>query len=136
MDFLLWQFDIIIDVLNDGPSKLSEGTNKEAIEQSREPKKEPGDATTPKGAILGLVSDDTSKVVPEPTLILMKDGAGVGSSSAPSVTPGIYVPEQGLTRASFLMQHLVAYEWGCHAFPPTTIMALEILSNSHMSNSL
>lgn len=28
------------------------------------------------------------------------------------------------------------YEFGCHAFPPTTIEDLELLSNSHMSNSI
>lgn len=34
------------------------------------------------------------------------------------------------------MWHYVAYEWGYLAFPPATIEALELLSNSHMFNSL
>lgn len=41
-----------------------------------------------------------------------------------------------LTHECLLTQHPVAYEWSRHALPPTTIKALELLSNSHMDNSL
>ena len=57
----------------------------------------------------------------------MEDGAGVGSSFARLVTLGIYVTKWGVTQASLLMKHSVAYEWGFHTFPPTTIDVLELL---------
>lgn len=110
-----------MEVPDDDPSKLSEGTKEEATKQPREPKNEPKDAATHRRWSSGLFT---------------KDGAGVSSFSAHSATPSVYVLEWGLTRASLLTQHSVAYEWGYHAFSPTIIEALELLSNYHMSNSL
>lgn len=81
-----------MDVPDDDPSKLSEGTNEEAKEQPCEPKKEPEDAATPEGVIFRLVPDDISLVAPDSTLLLTKDGAGFGSFPARSVTPGDYMP--------------------------------------------
>lgn len=65
-----------------------------------------------------------------------KDNVIAGSSYSSLTTPGIYILEWGLTRESFLMRHPIPYEWVRHAFPPSTIEALELLHNSHMFNNL
>lgn len=92
MDFLLGESDVVMDVPYDDTSKLSRGTNEKATQQSCEPKNDPEEATTPRG-LFRFVSNDISQVAPDPTLLLTKDGAGVGSSSICLATPGDYVPK-------------------------------------------
>lgn len=92
LDFMLGDFDIVVDVLDDEPSKQLEGIDEEATEQPREPEKEPEDVATLKEGVFGLVLDDISQVAPDQASLSMNVGAVIGSSSAPSVTLGIYVP--------------------------------------------
>lgn len=57
MDFHLGESDIVMNIPDDDPLKLSEGMSKEATKQPHEPKEEPKDTVTP-GGIFGLDSDD------------------------------------------------------------------------------
>lgn len=59
-----------------------------------------------------------------------------GSVPIPLAAPTAYVPEWGITWESPLSHHTVANDWDHHAFPLTTIEALELLSNTHLSNNL
>ena len=60
MDFHLGESDIVMNIPDDDPLKLSEGRNKEATEQPCGPKKEPEDVATPKEGVFGLILDDIS----------------------------------------------------------------------------
>lgn len=93
MDLFLVEFDVVLDVPDDEPSKSSERTNEEAKAQPRESKKDPEDAATPEGSVFRLFFDDISQVSPDPSLLLTKGCAGFGSSSTHSANLGIYVPE-------------------------------------------
>lgn len=127
---------MVVDIPNVDTSKLPEGMDEEATELPCEPKKEPEGATNLGEGVSMKDLDGGFQISPDSASPSMQDNILTGSSSLPLVALGIYIQEWGLTRESLLMKHHVAYERGLPAFPPTTIEALDFLSNSHMSNSL
>lgn len=110
--------------------------DEEAKEPPREPKKELEDTIVLGEGAIGRepeVEFQTAFGFISPPA---KDNVIAYFSFSPLAAPGVDILEWGLTRYSLLKHHRVAYEWGCHAFPLTTIEALVLLSNSHMSNNL
>ena len=81
-----------MDVPDDDPSKLSEGTNEEAKEQPCEPKKEPEDTTVPGEGISRKESEGEFQFSPDSASPLEKDSIVAGSSSLPKAAPDIYIP--------------------------------------------
>lgn len=51
-----------------------------------------------------------------PVFLLTGGDPTDGSSPIPPAAPSVYVPNWGITRESLLSQHMVAYDWVCHAF--------------------
>ena len=90
------EFDVVVNVPDDDPSKLSGGMSKEASKQPHEPKKEPKDVATPGGGVFGLDSDDMSQVPPELTSVSTRDGVVAGSFFPLLEISAIYVLEWGL----------------------------------------
>ena len=114
MDFLLGEDAVVVDIPDNDTPKQSEVMKERATGRPCEPKEE----SNPK--------------IP----LLNGDGFAGGSAFTPPVVLDIYVPGWGTTRESLLSQHVTAYDWCCHAFPPATIETLELLPNSHLSNNL
>lgn len=135
-DFLLRESDVVMEIPNDDTSKQSEGMDEEEIEQPREPKEEPEHTTVPSEGVIGKEPELEFQIASNFASPLVKDNLIVVSYSSPMMAPGLYISKWRLTRDTLLMQHYVVYEWGCHAFLLASIEDLELLSNSHMSNSL
>lgn len=123
----------MVDIPDDDASKQSEGKKEGANELPREPKEEPVETATFGGSIFGVDSDIVCEGVPNsPVLLLTGECTAEGYVSGPPAASAIYVLGWGITRESRISQHEVAYDWGSLA----TIEALELLSNSHLSNNL
>ena len=114
-----------------------EGMREGATELPREPKEDSVENSTLGEDVHGIDSSPICERVLDPKILfLVGDDTIGGSASTPMAAPTIYVPGWGITRESLLSQHATTYDWGCHAFPPATIEALALLSNSHLSNNL
>lgn len=108
----------------------------EATGQPCEHKKKPEDTIVPGEGAKGKGSEVEFQTAYDFASPPENDNIIINSSSSPMSDPKVYILEWGLTRESLIKQHNVSYEWGHHAFFSATIEALELLSNSHMSNSL
>lgn len=115
----------MVDILDDDAPNLSGRMNKEVTKLPREPKEEPEEATDPGEGVFEKESKGGFQCAYDFTSPLAKDNVVASSFSLPLAAPSVYIPEWRLTR-----------EWGRHAFPHVTIESLELLSNSHISNSL
>lgn len=94
--------------------------------------------------MIDIVDDDVPRppegVRPGTTGFHRPSGAAVGSSSkAGSPLPAssrVYLPGWNLSPGSLSSDRVDAYEWCRHAFPPTILESLDLLSYSHMANEL